>query len=76
MNFDHIRGGAMSPTTPRTVELATRESDGIRVSLHWYPDEHTVTAWLEDSHSGERFRIAVAPDGAVDAFFHPFAHAA
>lgn len=66
----------MSPTTPRTVELAARESDGIRVSLLWYPDEHTVTTWLEDSHAGERFRLAVAPDGAIDAFFHSFAHAA
>lgn len=66
----------MSPTTPKTLELATRENDGVRVSLLWHPDEHAITVWLEDAHAGDRFRIAVAPDAAIDAFFNPLAHAA
>lgn len=65
----------MSPTTPSTLELAARESDGLRVSLLWHPDEHSITVWLEDPDGGDCRRIAVAPDRAIDAFFHPFAHA-
>jgi hypothetical protein len=30
----------------------------------------------EDARVGDRFQIAVAPDRALDAFYHPFADAA
>ena len=52
----------MRPATTR--ELAARESDGIHVLL------------VEDTRLGDRFRIAVAPERALDAFYHPFAYAA
>ena len=59
-----------------TRELAARESDGIHVLLLWHPGENAVTVSVEDTRLGDRFRIAVAPERALDAFYHPFAYAA
>ena len=64
----------MRPATTR--ELAARESDGIHVLLLWHPGENAVTVSVEDTRLGDRFRIAVAPERARDAFYHPFAYAA
>jgi hypothetical protein len=72
MNFE---GGAMSPTS-QARELATRESDGIHVLLLWDPDENARTVSVEDERVGDRFQLAVEPDRALDAFYHPFAYAA
>ena len=66
----------MSPTTQQTRELAARESDGIHVSLIWHPPENSLTVSVEDARLGDRFQLAVALDRALDAFYHPFAHAA
>lgn len=66
----------MSPTARQTRELAARESDGIRVVLLWHPPENALTVSVEDARLGDRFQLAVAPDRALDAFYHPFAHAA
>lgn len=66
----------MSPTLPTTRELAARESDGIHVLLLWNPSENAVTVSVEDARIGDRFQIAVAPERALDAFYHPFAYAA
>ena len=64
----------MRPATTR--ELAARESDGIHVLLLWHLGENAVTVSVEDTRLGDRFRIAVAPERALDAFYHPFAYAA
>ena len=37
---------------------------------------NAVTVAVEDERLGDRFQIAVAPDSALDAFYHPFAYAA
>jgi hypothetical protein len=66
----------MSPATPHTRELAARESDGIHVLLLWHPDENALTVSVEDDRVGDHFELAVAPDRALDAFYHPFAYAA
>ena len=66
----------MSLEASQTRELAARESDGIHVLLLWHPDEDTVTVSVEDARVGDRFHIAVAPDRALHAFYHPFAYAA
>ena len=66
----------MSPTTAPTRELAARESDGIHVLLLWDPSDNELTVSVEDSRVGDRFQLAVAPDRALDAFYHPFAYAA
>ena len=66
----------MSPATPQTRELAARDSDGIHVLLLWYPLENELTVAVEDARDGDRFQLAVAPERALDAFYHPFAYAA
>lgn len=63
-------------TPANTRELAVHEGDGIRVLLLWHPDGTTLTVSVEDTRAGHRFRLSVAPDLALDAFYHPFAHAA
>jgi hypothetical protein len=65
----------MSPATS-TRELAARESNGIHVLLLWCPRENSLTVEVEDARAGDRFELAVAPDRALDAFYHPFAYAA
>jgi hypothetical protein len=69
-------GGVMSSGSAQARELAARESDGVRVLLLWHPDENALTVSVEDARLGDRFRLAVAPDRALDAFYHPFAYAA
>ena len=66
----------MNPATLQTRELAERDSDGIHVLLLWHPRENTLSVYVEDAHDGDHFDIAVAPDRALDAFYHPFAYAA
>ena len=66
----------MSPAVRRSRELAARESDGIQVLLFWHPDEDAMTVSVEDARDGDRFQLPVAPDRALDAFYHPFAYAA
>jgi hypothetical protein len=65
----------MSPATS-TRELAARESEGISVRLLWHPRENAVTVSVEDGRAGDCFDLAIAPDHALDAFYHPFAYAA
>jgi hypothetical protein len=66
----------MSPAAPQTRELAARDSDGIQVLLLWHPRENALTVSVEDARVGDRFHLAVAPERALDAFYHPFAYAA
>ncbi len=66
----------MSTTTAELVELAARDSDGVHVLLLWHPDENALTLTVEDSRVGDRFQLDVAPDRALDAFYHPYAYAA
>ena len=63
-----------SATTTR--ELAARESNGIHVLLLWHPAENSLTVEVEDDCLGDRFQLSVAPDSALDAFYHPYAYAA
>ena len=65
----------MSPATT-TRELAARESDGVSVRLLWHPRENALTVSVEDGRMGDCFDLAIAPDDALDAFYHPFAYAA
>ena len=66
----------MSPAHAQTRELAARESDGLQVLLLWHPDDNALTVSVEDDRVGDRFQLAVAPERALDAFYHPFAYAA
>ena len=66
----------MTPATPETRELAARESDGIHVLLLWRPGDNNLTVSVDDARLGDRFQVAVEPDRALHAFYHPFAYAA
>ena len=66
----------MSPTAPQTRELAARDSDGIHVVLLWHPRANALTVSVEDARLGDCFHLSVAPDRALDAFYHPYAYAA
>jgi hypothetical protein len=57
-------------------ELAARESDGVNVLLLWQPRKNALTVSVEDARIGDCFQLSVAPDRALDAFYHPFAYAA
>jgi hypothetical protein len=76
MHFDAPEGGAIGPTTAKIRELAARDSDGIHVLLLWHPVDDALIVTVEDVRAGDRFRLTVAPDRALDAFYHPFAYAA
>ncbi len=76
MHFDHRERRSHEPHDTQNRELAARESDGVHVVLLWHPDENALTVSVEDARVGDRFQIAVAPDRALDAFYHPFAYAA
>ena len=65
----------MSPAT-QTRELAAREGDGIQVTLLWHPAGNALTVTVEDARVGRGFHLSVAPDRALDAFYHPYAYAA
>jgi len=66
----------MSLGAPRARELAVRDNDGVHVRLLWHPRDSNLTVSVEDLRAGDRFQLAVAPDRALDAFYHPFAYAA
>jgi hypothetical protein len=66
----------MSPALFELRELASRESDGLHVLLLWHPRENALTVEVEDARIGDGFQLAVAPERALDAFYHPFAYAA
>ena len=63
-------------TATTTRELAARERDGVSVRLLWHPRENALTVSVEDGRMGDCFDLAIAPDHALDAFYHPFAYAA
>ena len=73
--------GATSELEPATIrdrvrELASRESDGVKVVLLWHPRQDATTLAVSDSRTGEHFELPVESDRALEAFYHPFAYAA
>jgi len=69
----------MTPTlTPTDMarELDSRESDGLEITLVWYPAEDAIAVKVLDTRTGERFEFPVDASRARDAFNHPFAYAA
>jgi hypothetical protein len=57
-------------------ELASRECDGLVVSLVWSKAADRVTVAVADQRLEEEFRLDVSSAHALDAFYHPFAYAA
>jgi len=55
-------------------ELAHRISGGIEITLYWNPRDDTTSLEVRHHDSEQTLRYHVAPDQALDAFYHPFAH--
>ena len=58
------------------IDLANRCHDGIDVTLWWSPAENSVAVEVLQLADDSSFELAVDPAQALDAFYHPFAHAA
>jgi hypothetical protein len=54
-------------------ELARRVSGGIEVALYWTPLDNSTTVEVWDSAHDETLVLAVRPERALEAFYHPFA---
>jgi len=61
-------------TTETCRELDSREADGVRVRLWWFPEQEDLTVTVKDSKTGENFAIECKPDKAMDCFKHPYAY--
>ena len=59
-----------------TRELAQRQSGTVEVLLLWHPEFDRVELSVRDLATGAGFHIQVAPDDAIDAFYHLDAYAA
>jgi hypothetical protein len=58
-------------------ELATRESNGVTVTLLWTRSTNVVTVAVADDANDEYFELVLDEhERALDVFHHPFAHAA
>jgi len=69
----------MSEGTDNTwrTELASRESNGITVSLFWTRSTNLVTVTVADAANDDYFELVLDEgEPALDVFNHPFAHAA
>ena len=67
----------MNSTAPivHSRELAHRSNDGIDVTLFWHPDTDALTVCVCDQRRGAYFEIEPEANGALDAFYHPYAYA-
>jgi hypothetical protein len=67
----------MFDQTMSYVELASRESDGISVSLLWLRGTDRVHVAVRDGKRGHSFDVDVRPsDSPMDVFHHPYAYSA
>jgi hypothetical protein len=64
---------AVAVYTPRR-ELARRVSGGLEVTLYWSCFDNSTSVEICQHASDETFAFTVAPERALDAFYHPFAH--
>lgn len=61
---------------PRTCELASRQSDGLKVTLFWDRPTDQLTVCVSDVQSGAYFELDAERHDAFDVFHHPYAYAA
>jgi hypothetical protein len=62
-------------TRPAFGELAQRVDGGIEVTLLWSARGDRVVVTVSDSRSDEWFVLDAESGTALDAFYHPYAHA-
>jgi hypothetical protein len=56
-------------------ELAQRLTGDVEVLLLWHPDIDLVELSLHNQASGADCQVVVAPEHAIDAFYHPYVYA-
>lgn len=56
-------------------ELAHRVSGGITVTLYWNADDNSTSVEIFHAATEQTLHFAVPHERALDAFYHPFAHA-
>jgi hypothetical protein len=57
-------------------ELASRDGDGLEISLLWSKAADRVKVTVADSRLEESFELDIVGADALAAFYHPFAYAA
>ena len=57
-------------------ELASRESNGIDVTLLWNPRTGELRICVSDARTGAYFELDAEPEKALDVFHHPYSYAA
>jgi hypothetical protein len=67
---------AASLTDSPLRELAHRVSSVAEIRLRWNERTGAVPIWVWNRDSGRQTELAAAPATALDAFYHPYAHAA
>jgi hypothetical protein len=60
----------------RGLELATRTSGEIEISLRWNREEDRLVVVVDDPATEEVFELAARRDNALEVFYHPFAYMA
>jgi hypothetical protein len=71
-----IHTSAATTITTDWSELASRENDGIEVSLLWSKPTGRTKVVVSDSKLDDTFELEVPGAEALEAFNHPFAYAA
>jgi hypothetical protein len=75
MTTSHIATPAAPAASSDWRELASRENDGLEVSLLWSKSEDRVRVAVVDERLDETFEFDIAGADALAAFNHPFAFA-
>ncbi|HEY1317373.1 MAG TPA: hypothetical protein VGF10_09170 [Gaiella sp.] len=76
MSASHsITNGALTPIDDWR-ELASREGDGLAITLLWSKAADRVKVTVADSRLDDEFELHIAGAEALAAFHHPFAYAA
>jgi len=57
------------------VVVAGRGHDGVVVSLRWHRANDKLTVVVDDTRTGESFRVPARRENALEVFYHQFAYA-
>ena len=58
------------------IELAFRESAGLRVALLWDRQSNVSAVSVSNAATGDAFELSVDDRDALEVFHHPYAYAA
>jgi hypothetical protein len=63
-----------NPIANARRELAHRRNGGMDVTLYWSPGGNSISIEVRQPATEETLTVTIAPEQALDAFYHPFAH--